>query len=163
MTKQEFLKVCGNWNSHLPFLWQALEMTKHLKLPILELGSGMGSTAVLRQYCKDEGIEFVTYDDKMEYAKENDSIYVENWDTIPWRKDYGVALVDHAPGEHRKIAIQLLTNTKILVCHDTEPAADHGYQMRAELAKFKFMIDYKTSGAWASAVSNEIDVSLWQI
>lgn len=159
MTKADFFRVFANWNSHLMLLWPALEVTKHLKLPVLELGSGMGSTAVLRQYCKDEGLEFVTYDDKAEYAKENDSIHVTDWANIPWRKDYGVALVDHAPGEHRKIAIHLLTNTKIIVCHDTEPAADYGYQMRAELDKFKFMIDYETPGAWASSVSNEIDVT----
>jgi|SRR6478609_5017482 len=159
MTKVEFLKVFGNWNSHLMLLWASLEATKHLKLPTLELGSGMGSTAVLRQYCKDEGLEFITYDDKMEYAKENDSIYIENWDTLPLRKDYGVVLVDHAPGEDRKIRLPLLHHAQIIIAHDTEPAAEHGYQMRPEINKYKYHLDFETPGAWATAMSDHIDVT----
>lgn len=163
MTKQEFLKICGNWNSHLPFLWQALEMTKHLKLPTLELGSGMGSTAVLRQYCNDEGIEFVTYDDKMEYAKENESIYIENWDTLPWRRDWGVVLVDHAPGEDRKLRLPLLHHSQIVVAHDTEIVGAGNYQMRPEIIKYKYWLDYETAGAWATAMSDLWDVTKFEV
>ena len=163
MTKAEFLSVVGNWSNHRYFLWEALELTKHLRLPILELGSGEGSTQYLRQYCIDEVIEFVTYDSNKEWAEKTGSVYVENWETIPWRKDWGVVLVDMAPGEYRKIAIPKLSHAKILVCHDTEPAAEHGYQMRPELIKFKYLIDFTSEGAWCTAVSNTINVTLWKI
>lgn len=156
MTKADFLDVVGNWSNHRNLLWPALELTKHLGLPVLELGSGMGSTKYLRQYCMDEGLEFFSYDSNLKYAEENLSAYVENWDTIPWLKQWGVVLVDEAPGEHRKISLSLLHHAQIVVAHDTEPAAEHGYQMRPELLKYKFLIDWQSEGAWATAVSNYI-------
>ncbi len=161
MTKEEFLARVGNWENHRNLLWPALEATKELKLPVLELGCGMGSTEWLRQYCKDEGLEFFSYDSSEEYAKQFNSVHVADWATIPWRKEWGVVLVDEAPGEHRKISLDLLHHAKIVVAHDTEPAADYGYQMRDKLKLYKFMIDFETSGAWASAVSDFIDVTKW--
>lgn len=158
MTKAEFFRVFGNWNSHLKLLWPALEATKHLKLPVLELGSGIGSTAVLRQYCKDERLEFVTYDDKAEYAKENESIHVTDWSNIPWRREWGVVLADHAPGEHRKIALSLLHGSHIIVAHDTEIVGAGDYQMSPEIIKYKYYIDFETPGAWATAMSDIFDV-----
>lgn len=159
MTKEKFLRQVGNWNSHLYFLWEALEATKHLKLPVLELGAGMGSTPFLRAYCADEGLEFHSYDSDENYAKEFQSVHIQNWDTLAWKKEWGVVLCDEAPGEHRKISLALLHHAKVIVAHDTEPAADHGYQMRAELAKYKFKQDYQTVGAWATVVSDSIDVT----
>lgn len=156
MTKAEFLDLVGNWSNHRNLLWPALELTSHFSLPVLELGAGMGSTKYLREYCKDAGLEFVSYDSNMEYANQNNSLFVANWDTIPWRREWGVVLVDHAPGEHRKFALQRLHHAKIVIAHDTEPAADHGYQMRDELKKYKFMVDWETEGAWATAVSDHI-------
>lgn len=163
MTKQEFLNLVGNWSSHRYLLWEALEATKHLKLPVLELGCGMGSTRYLRQYCEDEGLEFFTYDSKKEYADEFASVHVDNWDNIPWRKDWGVVLVDEAPGEHRKISLALLHHSKIVVAHDTEITGAGDYRMRPELEKYKYLIDWKTEGAWATAVSNTINVNLWSL
>lgn len=161
MTKQEFLSQVGNWSNHRYLLWAALEATKHLKLPVLELGCGMGSTEFLRKYCSDNGLEFFSYDSDANYAKEFGSTHVPDWDTIPWRKDYAVVLVDEAPGEHRKISLARLHHAKIVVAHDTEPAADHGYQMRDELKKYKYMVDWETNGAWATAVSDFYDVKAW--
>lgn len=161
MKKEEFLAITGNWSNHRYLLWAALEATKELKLPVLELGCGIGSTEYLRQYCKDEGLEFFTYDSNKEWAEKYGSTFVENWDTIPWRKEWGVVLVDEAPGEHRKISLGLLHHAQVVIAHDTEPAADHGYQMRAQLAKYRYMVDWTSEGAWASAVSNFINPNLW--
>lgn len=159
MTKEQFLARVGNWENHRNLLWPSLEAIKHLKLPVLELGCGMGSTEWLRQYCKDEGLEFFSYDSDPNFAVQYDSVFVPDWDLIPWRKEWGLVLVDEAPGEHRKISLSRLHHAKIVVAHDTEPAADHGYQMRAELAKYKFISEWETVGAWASVVSDHIDVS----
>jgi len=161
MTKEKFLDLIGNWSNHRYFLWEALQATKHLKLPVLELGSGDGSTKYLREYCKDEGLEFISYDSNLDWAEKTGSIYVANWDLIAWRKEYEVVLVDMAPGEYRKIAISKLHHAKILICHDTEPAADHGYQMREPLSKFLYTKDFTSEGAWTTAASNFIDVTKW--
>lgn len=173
MTKEQFTQITSNWDSHRPLLWEALEATKHLRLPVMELGAGFGSTPFLTEYCDDNGLELYSYDSKKEWCEKLKDYphvtYVENWDRLPhsinaWINAYSVVLVDEAPGEHRKISIkQLSQGAKIIVAHDTEPAADHGYKMRAELKKFKYLIDYETSGAWATAVSNYIDVTLFNL
>lgn len=159
MEKSTFLSVTGNWTSYKYFLWEALEMTKHLKLPVLELGAGEGSTFLLRQYCKDEGLEFFTYDYNPDYAKQFGSQYVENWDIIPWRKNWGVVLVDESPGEHRKISLSLLHHAQIVVAHDTEIVGAGDYQMRPQIEKYKYYQDFETEGAWATAMSNFWDVT----
>lgn len=165
MTKEEFLKDVGNWSNHRYLLWPALEATKHMRLPVLELGCGDGSTPYLQAYCKVNNLELFSYDYNKEWADKYNAIQSDWSDLSIFSREYSVALVDESPGEHRKESIPLLTNTKIIVCHDTEPPADHGYKMRDELKKFKFMIDLKTDepGAWASAVSNVLDVTKWEL
>jgi len=161
MKKEKFLSQVGNWDSYKYFLWEALEATKHLKLPVLELGAGMGSTFLLREYCKDEELEFFSYDFHPDYAKEFGSTHVENWDTIPWRKEWGVVLCDESPGQHRKVSLSLLHHAQIVVAHDTEIVGAGDYQMRPEIVKYKFYADFETSGAWATAMSDFIDVRSW--
>lgn len=155
MTRDQFL--VGNWDNHKIFLWSALQILKHnnVRLPVLELGSGHYSTPFLRQYCKEEGLEFLTYDFDEYWAKDMGANHVKNWDTdVEWSRKWGVVLVDESPGENRKFSLAKLHHAQIVVAHDTEPAADHGYQMRAELAKYKYQLDYQTEGAWASMVSD---------
>lgn len=163
MTKEKFTYYESNWGSHRPLLWAALEATKHFQLPVLELGCGDNSTPFLKEYCKDNNLELISYDYNQEWAQRFGAVHVTNWDNIPWRKEYGVVLVDESPGEHRKISLSRLHHCKVVVTHDTEPAADHGYRMRDELKRYKFMIDYSTDGAWASAVSDYIDVTKWEV
>jgi hypothetical protein len=161
MTKQEFLKDIGNWSNHRFLLWPALEATKELKLPVLELGCGDGSTPFLQQYCKDNELELHSYDFKADWAEKFGAVHVTNWDNIAWRKDYGVVLVDHSPGEHRKIALGLLTHAQVVVIHDSEPigwtAAD--YKVREEFGRYKYQFDLQAprGQAWATALSNTID------
>jgi hypothetical protein len=169
MTKSEFLKNVDNWCNHRFFLWKALETTKHLKLPVLELGCGHGSTPYLQQYCKDNDLYLVSYDYNKFWANKFGAETVNEWSDLPesfWTREYAVALVDESPGEHRKVSIQLLINTKIIVVHDTEPigwnASD--YQVRPLFKNFKYHVDYQMTkpDAWASALSNEIDVTEWK-
>lgn len=161
MTRDEFLKGVSNWDNHRIFLWEALEKTKHTKLPVLELGCGDGSTPFLTQYCKDNGLELFSYDYDKEWAEKYKANHIPVWikHLTLWDKNYAVALVDESPGEHRKESLQILKDkTLIVVAHDTEPAADHGYKMRPELAKYKYWKDYETEGAWSSMVSDFIDI-----
>lgn len=165
MTKEDFIGKIKNWSNHRIFLWEALEATKHLGLPVLELGCGMGSTPFLRQYCADNSLELVTFDSNKDWAEKMGSIYLENWDTNIWFHThyYGVVLIDEAPGEHRKDAIEMFiqfpNRGQVLIVHDSEPAADAGYQVRTPLSKFKYNIDYESQAAWTTAASNFIDVT----
>ncbi len=161
MTKKEFLKDVANWSNHRHLLWPALEQTKHLKLPVLELGCGDGSTPYLKKYCEDNGLELVSYDFHPEWAAKFNAIHVIDWETIDWRREYGVALCDESPGEQRRLSIPKMHHVKIVIGHDTEIAADHGYQMRTPMQKYRYFADWKTEGAWASVCSNFYDVTSW--
>lgn len=160
MTKSEFIpEGTSNWNNPVFLLWPALEATKHLGLPVLELGCGHGITPTLKKYCKDNSLELISLDNTKEWADKFGSIYVPDWNTCEYyRREYSVAFVDEAPGENRRLSLKKLHHVKIVVAHDTEPKADHGYQMRGELAKYKFQLDYESPGAWATVVSNFFDV-----
>jgi len=160
MNKSEFVNITSNWDSYKPLLWAALEHTKVLGLPVLELGCGDGSTPILRRYCKDNKLKLFSYDHNKQWADKFQANYVPDWEVKSfWHMDFGVALIDHSPGEHRKSAISRLHHVRILIIHDSEPAADHGYRMRSELVKFRYMKDYQTDGAWATAVSDFYDVT----
>ncbi len=161
MTKDEFLKDVGNWSNHRHLLWVALEATKHLKLPVLELGTGDGSTPFLQQYCKDNGLELFSYDFNKEWADKFGATHVTDWSTIPWDKEYCVALVDESPGEHRKISIVKLQHVKVVVVHDSEPVGwnSSDYQVRPEFERYQYTYDLRATepeGAWATWLSNSM-------
>lgn len=164
MKKEDFVTYTDNWGSHRPLLWHALEEVKHLGLPVLELGCGDNSTPFLRQYCKDNKLILYSYDSKLPWAEKFGAIYVDDWDSKGlWHMDYGVVLLDLAPGEYRKTALKKLHHVRIVVAHDVEVAADHGYKMRAELFKYKYHKEHITSGAGTMAVSDYFDVGKWKI
>lgn len=168
MIKEIFTQITSNYDSHRPLLWAALEATKGL---VIELGIGYGSTPFLSEYCGSRNRELVSFENNREWFDKIAPKYahkfhfITEWNVAALTYGYaGVVFIDHAPGERRKHDIQAFANkAEILVCHDTEPAADHGYKMRAELKKFKYMIDYETDGAWATAVSNFIDVTKFEV
>lgn len=126
---------------------------------VIEMGSGFGSTPYLREYCETFGRNFQSFENHPDWAKKTGSTLIHNWQYID-ATGASVLFIDHAPGERRKIDIQRFKDLAvILVVHDTEPAADHGYQMRQHLEKFKYKAELKTQGAWATIVSNFIDVT----
>lgn len=163
MTKEEFLKGVSNWDNHRHLLWEALERTKASKAPVLELGCGDGSTPFLKAYCAANGLELFSYDYNADWAAKFGATHVTNWATqAPWRKEFSVALVDESPGEHRKESLKLLHHVAIVVIHDSEPAGwnSSDYQVRGQIEKFKYVRDLpgSTGGAWASMMSNFIDI-----
>lgn len=171
MTKEDFLKDVANWDNHRHLLWPALEATKGDD--VIEMGMGDGSTPQLHQYCETNGRNLFSYENNLEWAMNYQHLitgkhkifHVNDWDQVHRSHPIpGVVLIDHAPGERRKIDIVAFSHSaKIIVCHDTEPAADHGYQMRSELLKFKYIKEYQSPGAWSTVVSNFIDVSKFEI
>lgn len=170
MNKEKFTQITSNYDSHRPLLWAALEATKGL---VVEMGIGYGSTPFLSEYCEERNRKLLSYENNKEWFDKFDGFFrheivlINNWDNVDVLIGLlkpSVLFIDHAPGERRKIDIQKNADyAEVIICHDTEPAADHGYKMRAELKKFKYLIDYETDGAWATAVSNFIDVTKFEI
>lgn len=164
MTKEEFLADIDDWCNHRILLWDALEATKSLKKPILELGCGHGSTPFLQRYCAENGLELRSYDYDHSWALQFGAKHVTNWDSdVNWKDSYSVVLIDESPGEHRKESLRLLArNALIIVIHDSEPegwnASD--YQVRPLINKFLFRHDLIAPNpqAWATALSNFIDL-----
>lgn len=165
MTKEEFLLGVSNWSNHRHLLWDALQATNG---DVIELGCGDGSTPFLSLYCKARGRMLYSYEGNLDWwglmqtynGEGHRVIFAKDWDQVSVNHpNPSVVLIDHSPGERRKIDIARFANqAQIIVAHDTEPAADHGYQMRDVLKTFKYMRDFKSEGAWASIASNFIPV-----
>ena len=159
MTKDQFLEgVNNNDLNHRILLWEALQLTTG---KVVEFGSGHGSTPYLRKYCSDVARTFESYDHNKEWSEATGATLIPNadWDNINLT-DVGVLFIDHAPGERRKEDIVKYKDlSKILVIHDTEPPADHGYQTRQHYPGFKYWVEVRTNGAWATMVSNHVDLT----
>lgn len=178
MTKEEFLNGIDNWSNHRILLWQALESTRHSIHPVREMGCGDGSTPFLQDYIDEEAHGhagsriLMSYDNNEKWAEKFDANFVQNWDDVirQWLKT-SVLFIDHAPGEHRRIALQFFIDHpelfEIIVIHDSEPAGHNAsdYQVRELFSNFKYVKDLEAPApkAWATALSNTIDVTKFDI
>jgi hypothetical protein len=156
MTREQFLEGVNNDTDHRILLWEAMLLTKG---KVVEFGSGHGSTPFLREACKDR--EFESYEHNPEWAKLTGATLVKDarWEDLNIA-DADVLFIDHAPGERRQHdLVKYALGAKIIVVHDTETGqADHGYQVRKHFPKFKYCVEVKTNGAWATMCSNFIDL-----
>lgn len=153
----------GNWDNHKILLRLALDETNYSSNPILELGCGDGSSPALKEFCWDNLRECLSYDYDEEWAKKYGANYVKDWDLdVDWNRKYSVALVDESPGEQRHLSLMLLKNTcDIVIVHDSEPAGEEGYRLNKIWNLYKYKVDLVSRGAWATAMSNTIDVTEW--
>ena len=158
MNKKDFLANLDGTSNHRILLWEALELTPGGK--VVEFGSGHGSTPYLTEYCKDAAREFISYENNADWAAKTGSNLIHDWNKIP-QQTCDVLLIDHAPGETRHEAIPKNKDAAtIIVVHDTEFAADHGYNMRQHFNDFKSVVEMnvKEGGAGATMLSNFIDL-----
>ena len=126
-----------------------------------EFGSGFGSSPYLKKYCHDAKRNFFSYDNNTDWCEKTGSKYVQ-WDDPELYREYSVCLIDHAPGELRHEAIAILKDkVEILVVHDSEPVGSGNYQLNKIWHLFKYIVHCKSEGAWATALSNTIDVTKW--
>lgn len=154
MTKKEFLTDVQGWNNHRYLLWEALKLTKG---KVVEFGCGDGSTPYLDKYCKKHKREFKSYEGHKDWANKFNSHFIEDWEQIN-ESDIDVLFIDHAPGERRHLDVIKYANiAKIIVIHDSEPEAT-GYMMDKVWHLFKYRKDYTSTGAWATMVSNFIEL-----
>ncbi len=166
MTKKKFLDGVQNWNNHLHLLHPALEATTG---DVIEMGLGFGSTQQLHDYCGAKR-KLYSFDHNTEWVEKFKHLETDthklstahDWDDV--HKNYpnpDVILIDHAPGERRWIDIEKYAHSaKIIIIHDSEPAAT-GYMLDKIWHLFKYRADWKSPGAWASVVSNHVDVTSW--
>lgn len=183
MNKEQFLLGMTDWNNHLPLLWLALENTTG---PVIEMGCGDGSTRQLHQYCKAAGRMLYSFDTDQDWLNRfSDCVspthqftrIINNWEIAQQICPRpSVILIDQAPGERRIVDVKNYSDHMapggIIVIHDTQPpptAADYGYERIWHLFKYKVDLavsmnhecDPPHNRTWASAVSNDFDVSQW--
>lgn len=169
MAHEEFVKNLDPWSSHRPLLWRALVATRENRKPILEMGCGDGSTPYLQEFARRDGRELISMDNNREWADKFGARYTENWHYSEWfyKSLYSVVLIDHAPGEKRREALELFASFPIhitdgvIVVHDSEPkgwnASD--YQVRPLFSKFKYIVEdepEEKGAPWTTALSNDV-------
>lgn len=157
--KHKFLVGIDNWSNHRPLLLLALHLAPG---DVYEFGCGDGSTPYLRQYCEATGRRFRSFESNEVWALRCGSEFVKNWDDDMLYWPCSVAFVDHAPGEHRHVAIKRLAEFADIICiHDTEEGGAGDYKYDRIWPLFKYRLNYNKTGGGAGAtlVSNKIDVN----
>jgi len=150
-------QITNDWDSHKPALWFALKNTSE---DVVELGSGFGSTPLLKKYCDDNNREFITYETNKEWAESTGSIFVKDYFRTLGKLD--VVFVDAAPGEIRKDLINHYRDANVIVVHDSEPSANYVYGMKDILGTFKYRIDFQPhSYPHTTIVSDKINIEEW--
>lgn len=163
MTDEQFLHGVENWSNHRFLLLEALKLTEG---DVVEMGMGSGSTPFLAKYCEDAGRKLFSYENNLEWYEKcrgfnpKRSFHISDWDIVADNHlTPSILFIDSAPGERRQIDLKnFALRARIIVAHDTEPAADHGYKMRQHIPLFRFWRDYQGPGAWASMASNFIEL-----
>jgi len=141
--------------SHIPTLVQVLSISQG---PILELGTGPFSTALLHSLAVDQNRELVSYENDLKYyihyknfARGLHAIhFVTDWDSIVVQRTWGMAFVDHAPEERRAIEVSRLANyADYIVVHDSE---------KLELPSFKYRTDSVKQRPNTTILSNKYEL-----
>ncbi len=160
----------GGYGTHQPYLIEAVKRTTG---PVLELGSGEGSTTVLHDLCAEQGRMLVTVESDSEWLSKfahletplHKMVFLRDPATIPCLDNprlvddsdrWGVVFVDHAPGVTRKNAIMRARDaTTICVVHDVETPS---YSMDPALALFKYRRDFRKHRPSTCVASNFIEI-----
>lgn len=160
MDSHKFLEgVTGNWNNHLPLLLLGLHLTNGLTI---EFGSGEGSTKRLRSFCERAGRPFESWESNQEWAEKTGANFTSSWDIPSVYRECGLFFCDHAPGEHRIVAIERFASVAdTILIHDTEEggAGDYKFEKIWHLFKFRLNLNKTGGGAGATAVSNTVDLN----
>lgn len=149
--------------SHFPVLAAAVAKTTGA---VLELGSGWGSTPLLRAMCKNRVLE--SYDSDLEWSQKMGVPHVPDWKSWqPAHAKYGVAFIDCAPGEVRaELALRLKGKAKFILLHDAECDGIHGgggnYRYDLITPNFKYVEFYRLLRPVTLILSDEEPFGLTQ-
>lgn len=162
--------VIDPYSSHAPLLAACVAATSGT---VIELGSGLYSTPLLQSLCLAQGRILITvehdrqwlsrvYDERGHHPNHR-CILVDAWGDLD---KYGeeltcdVAFIDLAPADQRAWAIDVMRRwARILIIHDTETEQRHNYPgVEERLRQFKYRVDDRRRGPWATAVSDSVDL-----
>lgn len=165
--------------SYYPLLYMALETTGTGE--IIEMGTGHGSTPLLHEYANENKRFLESYETERTWLNKFETLANQwhsftlidrnSWDACSnMHPNPSVVFIDHAPGERRKDDLILFKDTaQIIVIHDTEPHGAGDYRVRPLFNQFKYIVEVQSvapnpneAGAWATALSNHIDITDWQ-
>ena len=162
-----FAGVTSGYDTHRPVLGEAVLRTSG---PILELGTGHGSTPSLHQLSEARQRRVFSFDHDREWIAEFAALksedhflaWLKSWDDCPIESGiWGVAFVDHAPAERRVVELRRLAfRAQVIVVHDTEDP-EYGYETL--FGAFAYRRDDRTYKQWTTLLSNYVDVSDWSI
>lgn len=149
------------YGSHVSYLVAAVARTEG---PVLELGSGFGSTEVLHEICAAQKRQLVTVDNVGEWLA-NFFDLAGPGHAVTLAKDvneyarliadqyqrWGVVFIDHAPGESRRDAVEIFRDrADYVACHDSE---ELGYNLEDALSTFKYRRDFRRHRPWTTIAS----------
>ena len=150
--------------SYAPLLYNSIISLEGL---IIECGMGDYSSRLLHNTTP----KVISYETNLEWFNRFPDIQSKHliapneWLTVieTHKHSASVIFLDQAPGEVREKCLDILAKgyDGIVICHDTEPSADHGYKMRQHFNWFKYIVEIKCNGAWATALSHTYDVTKW--
>lgn len=145
--------------SHIPVL---LELFPSVTGPVLELGAGVHSTPLLSWLCADKGLPFVSYETDAVWAKRIQdatvpgiTTHIDDYANAPIDKPWGMAFIDHAPAERRKVDILRLKDlAAFIVVHDTDPNEEWRYGFEDVFPQFRYRKDYTNHSPHTTVLSN---------
>lgn len=158
------MKHLAAYTSHIPVLLKVMGVSSG---PVLEMGTGFGSTILLHYLCREMGRSLVSYDNKMNYIREVESFhggfhevkFVSNWDDADILKPWSVALIDHVPKTRRRVDVARLANyAEYIICHDSEVRSSHHYKYGEIYPLFKYRANYKNLMPHTVVLSNFHDL-----
>lgn len=94
----------NSWYTHATYLRYVLALKNEHNLPVLELGSGPGSTPIIYNYCAKNKIRGYTIDPATEWFKKYDQYASESYRFI--------SIADNSDAEWAKITNELLINQR---------------------------------------------------
>jgi len=154
--------MSAGYSSHTTLLTAAFSITTG---PVLELGSGLGSTLVLHGLCgsNDRSLTTIESDETwMKMLKDyhrpwHTFRHVVNFVNLPeYKEEWGLAFVDHGLMHQRNHSIVSLKHVPIIVVHDTCTPQLYGYN--EAFTHFKYIWNLQLFGPKTSVISNLIQV-----
>jgi hypothetical protein len=149
------------YGSHIPMLVRVWDLSQG---EVLELGTGLYSTALLYWLAEMSGRHVTSYETNPTWYERskrmntpNHSIQlIQSWEEAELERPWGVVLVDHAPGERRwREVLRLVDWADYIVLHDSN---DRRIGYEQIYPKFRWVYHYKKLTPWTTVVSNKVSL-----
>ena len=146
-------------STHLPVLIAAVMNTTG---PVLEMGTGFFSTAVLHELCK--GRRLLSFENDRKFYEAARTLE-DDFHEVRFTPDYAaadvsghwsVALIDHDHRSRERTSIIARVDADYMLCHDSEPEAYRIYSYQDILHLFKYRYDYTKFKTHTMVLSNTI-------